>query len=82
MPIPALPHLDPPPITGAMGPVWLGAQGLAGLARGWWVAGEAALWLLISSHPLPGSWVPGAGRFGQEESGEVIISCLSFSRDV
>lgn len=38
--------------------------------------------LLISSHPLPGSWVPGTGRFGQEDSREVIITCLSFSRDM
>ena len=42
----------------------------------------AAWWLLISSRLLPGSWVPGMGRFGQEQSGEVIITCLSFSRDV
>lgn len=82
---PGYAHPCPPPPASALGPPPQPPMGPAG----WWgVAGESgpgAGWaqrLLISPGPLPSSWVPGAGRFGQEESGEVIITCLSYSRDV
>lgn len=83
-PCPPPPGFSPrtPPAPHLPSPRWArpGREPRAGAGA----AGErvVAQWLLIFSHPLPSSWVPGMGRFGQEASGEVIITCLSFSRDV
>ena len=76
----------PPPTHSTIGPAqpgWEPRPGRAGAGGGGQrVAGAAWWWLLISSRLLPCSWVPSTGRSGQKESGEVIITCLSFSRDV
>lgn len=83
--VPIPPPLGTPPKSMM---AWLGAPGPTGVLRGRWarrwrVAGGGLSTEAVDFFgPTPQPLGAGAGRFGQEESGEVIITCLSFSRDV